>query len=224
MEKIENKNLADTLKALGYTDENINKINKVITRSPHKLSNSDILATFDFFTNLGLSHDEIKKITIKTPILFIFSVQTLNDKIDFLQKTIHYTDAEIKYMISSLPALLTFTNENIEEKFNNLISTFNLSTSHAKDIILFRPMILYFSTNHLLDPEIQCDLNSLKDLLIERDSIVNEAESLIGSLDEQMIHNNDVLKTKIEDVKFGIDSLKSRIINNPNDYQHKKSR
>lgn len=104
----------DTLLSLGYSIENILKINRK-TNIIATYSNKSIIDKFNYLLSLGFSESEVILITVMCPQLYCYKKTSLKTKIDNLIK-LGYSQDEVKTMIINYSTILNSSFEYIREK------------------------------------------------------------------------------------------------------------
>lgn len=122
-----------TLLSLGYSIENILKINRK-TNIIATYSNKSIIDKFNYLLSLGFSESEVVSITTICPQIYCYKKNSIKTKIDSLM-SLGYTYEEVKTMIINYPAILNTSLEYIKEKieFYNSIGLHSIlikDTSH----------------------------------------------------------------------------------------------
>lgn len=151
----------NTLLSLGYSIENILKINRK-TNIIVTYSNKSIIDKFNHLLSLGFNKSEIISITTICPQLYCYKIDSIKGKIDSLMN-LGYSYEEVKIMITNYPAILNSSLEYIKEKieFYNSIGLHNilikktsylissLSLTYARYIFLTEKGIVINENNYL---------------------------------------------------------------------------
>ena len=134
------------LKELGYTENDINKMEKVF---PKLLSYSieNIEQKIENFEKLGYAKEEILKMTKTIPSIFDYSIETLRQKIEDLEQ-LGYTPEEVIKITKNSPVIFTYNIENMNKKIED-IENLGYSREEVIKMTLDFPGIYDFSAENL---------------------------------------------------------------------------
>ncbi len=113
--------LKESLKKMGYTDKQIEKI--VNNHSTGKMKPETLLAkikeNYNFLISLGYKKEDIIKMTKHLPAIYVYTTENMEQKISELEKY-GYAREDIIKMTKRLPELFSYNIDSIKQKSEEL--------------------------------------------------------------------------------------------------------
>lgn len=138
---LENLNILNSLKSLGYSKENIIKL---ISKYPKIVNyNLDVFKTkIHFFEALDLSKREVQNLVISKPNILTHSMDALKNKTDLFQKY-GFTKQEIGQIVMKMPSVLSFSKEKLNKKLEIL------TKMDIKEVLMHNPKLVFIQSETL---------------------------------------------------------------------------
>ena len=191
---------------LGLDVQDKEGLKKYIWRDPPLLyaSEPQLNKSYEWLLNLlGGNKSVVERVFRNNPQLLGFTIETLQNKVDWYQKKLSLTDEEIRKVVAQSPTILSLGIEDgkMDNKISHIQQIFELNNEEFKELFLSRPEIVALSAEKNIGPKLEL-YGSLIGKERARKLVVESSNLLLPSMEELIQPRLDEVDKSYEYVKW----------------------